>query len=56
MDGGINNQTVAECARAGADTFVAGTALFSQRNMGAAIKKMRKAAYDHDPALADLKV
>ena len=56
VDGGINNQTVAECARAGADTFVAGTALFSQRNMGAAIKKMRKAAYDHDPALADLKV
>ena len=56
VDGGINNQTGAECARAGADTFVAGTALFSQRNMGAAIKKMRKAAYDHDPALADLKV
>ena len=56
VDGGINNQTVAECARAGADTFVAGTALFSQRNMGAAIKKMRNAAYDHDPALADLKV
>ena len=56
VDGGINNQTVTECARAGADTFVAGTALFSQRNMGAAIKKMRKAAYDNDPALADLKV
>jgi len=56
VDGGINNATVAECARAGADTFVAGTALFSQRNMGAAIKKMRKAAHDHDPAFADLKV
>jgi len=56
VDGGINNQTVAECARAGADTFVAGTALFSQRNMGAAIKKMRKIAHDSDPALADLKV
>jgi len=56
VDGGINNQTVAECALAGADTFVAGTALFRQRNMGAAIKKMRKIAHDNDPALADLKV
>jgi ribulose-phosphate 3-epimerase len=56
VDGGINNATVAECARAGADTFVAGTALFRQRNMGAAIKKMRKIAHANDPALADLKV
>jgi len=56
VDGGINNATVAECARAGADTFVAGTALFHQRNMGAAVKKMRKIAHDNDPALADLKV
>ena len=56
VDGGINNDTVAECARAGADTFVAGTALFHQRNMGAAIKQMRKLAHDNDPALADLKV
>jgi len=55
VDGGINNDTVAECARAGADTFVAGTALFHQRNMGAAVKKMRTLANDHDPALADLK-
>lgn len=56
VDGGINNETVAECARAGADTFVAGTALFHQRNMGAAIRKMRKIAQANDPALADLKV
>ena len=55
VDGGINNATVAECARAGADTFVAGTALFRQRNMGAAIRKMRKTAHDNDPALAGLK-
>lgn len=54
VDGGINNQTVAECARAGADTFVAGTALFHQHNMGAAVKKMRKVAHENDPALADL--
>jgi ribulose-phosphate 3-epimerase len=56
VDGGINNQTVAECARAGADTFVAGTALFHQHQMAAAVKKMRKVAHDNDPALADLKV
>jgi ribulose-phosphate 3-epimerase len=56
VDGGINNQTVAECARAGADTFVAGTALFRQRNMGAAVKKMRRIAHDNDPGLADLQM
>ena len=28
VDGGINYQTAAECARAGADTFVSGTTLF----------------------------
>ncbi len=56
VDGGINNQTAAECAHAGADTFVAGTALFRQRNMGAAIRKMRKIVQENDPSLADLKV
>jgi ribulose-phosphate 3-epimerase len=56
VDGGINNDTVAECAHAGADTFVAGTALFHKRNMTAAVKKMRQIAHDNDPALADLKV
>ena len=56
VDGGITNQTVAECARAGADTFVAGTSLFGARSLKAAITKMRKVAHDNDPALADLKV
>jgi ribulose-phosphate 3-epimerase len=56
VDGGINFETAAECARAGADTFVAGTALFQKRNMGAAVKKMRQIVNAHDPALADLKV
>ncbi len=56
VDGGINNQTAGECARVGADTFVAGTALFAQRNMKAAVAKMRKAAEAFDPSLADLKV
>lgn len=56
VDGGINFETVGECARVGADTFVSGTTLFRQRNMKAAVKKMRAAAEANDPALADLKV
>ncbi len=56
VDGGINNDTVAECARAGADTFVAGTSLFGQRSLKTAIAKMRKIAHANDPALADLKL
>lgn len=43
VDGGINAQTAAECARAGADTFVCGTAIFGQRNLRAAIRRLRKA-------------
>lgn len=43
VDGGINNATAAECARAGADTFVAGTSLFSQHQLKRAIEKMRRA-------------
>jgi ribulose-phosphate 3-epimerase len=42
VDGGINLQTAAECARAGADTFVSGTALFGKRNFKAAFHKMKK--------------
>ena len=41
VDGGINFMTARECARAGADTFVSGTGLFGQRNLRAAVKKMR---------------
>ncbi|HVY68424.1 MAG TPA: ribulose-phosphate 3-epimerase [Verrucomicrobiae bacterium] len=44
VDGGIVFDTSRECARAGADTFVSGTGLFRHRNMGAAVRKMRKLA------------
>ena len=54
VDGGITNQTAAECARAGADTFVAGTSLFGARSLKTAVAKMRKIANANDPALADL--
>jgi ribulose-phosphate 3-epimerase len=56
VDGGINNQTSAECARAGADTFVAGTSLFGARSLKAAVTKMRKIVNGNDPGLADLKI
>jgi len=53
VDGGINFQTAAECARAGADTFVSGTGLFAQSRFGAALRKMQKvvdAESAHSPA------
>jgi len=56
VDGGINFQTAAECARDGADTFVAGTSLFGARSLKTAVAKMRKIACANDPALADLSV
>lgn len=42
VDGGINLQTACECARAGADTFVSGTALFRQHSLTQAVNKMRR--------------
>lgn len=55
VDGGINVGTAVECARAGADTFVSGTALFGQRQLKAAVRKMRAAVTAAAPrAAADL--
>ena len=44
VDGGIHFQTVANCAAAGADTFISGTGLFEHKNLKAAVAKMRKVA------------
>jgi ribulose-phosphate 3-epimerase len=43
VDGGIDFKTSGECARAGADTFISGSTLFGRPNLGAAVRKMRKA-------------
>ncbi len=43
VDGGIAPDTIADAAAAGASCFVAGTAIFGQRNYGAAIKALRAA-------------
>ena len=42
VDGGINDDTAAECARAGADAFVSGASLFRFKNLKAAVSRMRK--------------
>ena len=52
VDGGINLQTAVECAKAGADTFVSGTALFRERQMGRAVTRMRDAVSACAPASA----
>jgi ribulose-phosphate 3-epimerase len=44
VDGGIEFHTAANCAEAGADTFISGTGLFQHKNLKAAVAKMRKAA------------
>lgn len=49
VDGGINLATAAECVRAGADTLVSGTALFGQRNLHAAIRKLRRVGTERRP-------
>jgi ribulose-phosphate 3-epimerase len=41
VDGGINRETITECWRAGADTFVAGNAVFSAPDPAAEIAALR---------------
>lgn len=43
VDGGIKTNNIAEVAAAGADTFVAGSAIFSQPDYKVVIDEMRKA-------------
>ncbi|WP_273862364.1 ribulose-phosphate 3-epimerase [Pseudomonas sp. LA5] len=41
IDGGVNVKNIGEIARAGADTFVAGSAIFGQADYAAVIQAMR---------------
>jgi ribulose-phosphate 3-epimerase len=43
VDGGVNFETAADCAHAGADAFVSGTSLFGRPSLAAAVKRMRRA-------------
>jgi ribulose-phosphate 3-epimerase len=42
IDGGVKVENIGEIARAGADTFVAGSAIFGSADYGATIRAMRK--------------
>src|SRR6185436_10611332 len=42
VDGGIKTDNIADVARAGADTFVAGSAIFGSKDYAATIKQMRE--------------
>lgn len=47
VDGGINRQSIAECWQAGADTFVAGNAIFGASDPAAEISALRDACAHH---------
>jgi ribulose-phosphate 3-epimerase len=44
VDGGVAEVTIAACAEAGADTFVAGTAVFGAEDPAAAVRRLRALA------------
>ena len=43
VDGGVNTGNIADIARAGADTFVSGSAIFGSKDYRATIQRMREA-------------
>jgi ribulose-phosphate 3-epimerase len=43
IDGGVKPDNIGEIARAGADTFVAGSAIFNEKDYGAVVAKMMAA-------------
>jgi ribulose-phosphate 3-epimerase len=44
VDGGVTEETIGRCAEAGADVFVAGTAVFGAQDPAAAVSVLRSAA------------
>jgi len=42
IDGGVKVENIGEIARAGADTFVAGSAIFGQKDRAAVVRRMRE--------------
>jgi ribulose-phosphate 3-epimerase len=43
IDGGINQETIVECAKAGATIFVAGSAIYSQKDRSKALQDIKRA-------------
>jgi ribulose-phosphate 3-epimerase len=51
VDGGVSERTIGRCAEAGADMFVAGTAVFGAADPAAAVQSLRELAIRHsEPA------
>ena len=44
IDGGVNEETIADCAAAGAQLFVVGSAIFKHPDYGAAIRRLAELA------------
>jgi ribulose-phosphate 3-epimerase len=53
VDGGVTHETIGRCAEAGADVFVAGTAVFGAQDPGAAVEHLRLAAESARAAARD---
>jgi ribulose-phosphate 3-epimerase len=47
VDGGVDARTIEQCAEAGADVFVAGSAVYGATDPAAAIDALRAAATKH---------
>ncbi|MGB3827470.1 MAG: ribulose-phosphate 3-epimerase [Ornithinimicrobium sp.] len=47
VDGGISADTIAQCARAGANVFVAGSAVYGSEDPNAAVQHLRSLARQH---------
>ncbi|HUJ06159.1 MAG TPA: ribulose-phosphate 3-epimerase [Streptosporangiaceae bacterium] len=52
VDGGVSEETIVRCAEAGADVFVAGTAVFGAEDPAAAVESLRAMAAAAWPAAA----
>lgn len=46
IDGGVNDQTIASCAEAGAETFVVGSAIFNHQDYAARVHTLRALALE----------
>ena len=44
VDGGVSDDTIAQCAEAGADTFVAGSAVYGAEDAAEACRRLRSLA------------
>jgi ribulose-phosphate 3-epimerase len=51
VDGGISMETIERCAEAGADVFVAGSAVFSADDPDAMVASLREKAQDAGPSV-----